>query len=548
MASWLIRALTLGLLAITLPLAARGLYGPRGALVNVRWQPSVDVAERQRLETQWQLVDGQEISPSTWRYDLTAPSEGRLRAIVAHAAVADTHNIDRQRYTIMPEAIRTARRHGLMTAGGAIAVGLVDLLALLLAALAGLCVAVRPSAVPMSRAILPTATAPPRTPQARRVGAIALVLAPAVCLIAFTAVVARMLNAAGDFEAHVEFARQLAETGAMLPHFGYHAVVIMVRALTPADWVAAAGIVTLGGVAGSAAVLAWWLRGALSSSASALLVAAALVPAALCVLQPVLPLDPTRYDAWLFGYFPPNQWHSPTTLFSKPFALLLLGLGPAVVWPVYGTRAGRTLVLTSAALVVMSVLVKPNFIMAFLPALAALAVLNWRRTDWRWLGLSFAAPAVAVLAWQYDLAYSLRAEGDGVVLAPLQVIGFYSPTDPVTLTWRLAASVLFPLTAVACYPSVRADRRVQLGWATFFVGAAFSYLLAEGNDANSGNFLWSGQLAAFVLFAASSVAVLLAAATGGGGASRLSRFALCGSVFVWHVTSGIQHLYSSWFA
>ena len=140
MASWLIRALTLGLLAITLPLAARGLYGPRGALVNVRWQPSADVAERQRLETQWQLVDGQEISPSTWRYDLTAPSEGRLRAIVAHAAVADTHNIDRERYTIAPEAPRTARRHGLMTAGSAIAVGLVDLLALLLGALAGLCV------------------------------------------------------------------------------------------------------------------------------------------------------------------------------------------------------------------------------------------------------------------------------------------------------------------------------------------------------------------------------------------------------------------------
>ena len=328
MASWLIRALTLGLLAITLPLAARGLYGPRGALVNVRWQPSVDAAERQRLETKWQFVDGQEISPSTWRYDLTAPSEGRLRAIVAHAAVADTHNIERQRYTIAPEAIRTARRHGLMTAGGAIAVGLVDLLALLLAALAGLCVAVRPSAVPMSRAIRPTSTAPLRTPQARRAGAIALVLAPGVCLIAFTAVVARLLPVL-DFVRHIEFARHLAETGAMLPHFGYHIVVFAVQALTPADWVAAAGIVTLGGVAGSAAVLAWWLRGALSSSASALLVAAALVPAALFVLQPVLPLDPTRYDAWLFGYFPPNQWHSPTTLFSKPFALLLLGLGPA---------------------------------------------------------------------------------------------------------------------------------------------------------------------------------------------------------------------------
>ena len=319
---------------------------------------------------------------------------------------------------------------------------------------------------------------------------------------------------------------------------------IVVHALTPADWVAAAEIVTLGGVGACAVVVAWWLRGALGTSATALLVAAALVPAALCVLQPILPLDPTRYDAWLFGYFPPNQWHSPTTLFSKPFALLLLGLGPMVVWPAHDTRVGRTRLLTSAALVVMSCLVKPNFIMAFLPALGALAVLNWRHSDWRWLGLSFALPTVAVLGWQFGMA--LDTERGGVILAPLYVIGLRSPTDLVTLGWHLAASVLFPLAAVACFRSVRADRRVQLGWATFLIGAAIAYLLAESTQADHGNFLWSGQLAAFVLFAASAVAVLRAAATGGAGASRLGRFALCGCVFLWHVTSGIQYLYSTW--
>ena len=540
MASWLIRALTLGLLAIILPLAARGLYGAPGAAVNIRWQSSVDAVERQRLETEWQLVDGQEVSPSTWRYDLTAPSEGRLRAIVEHPAVADTHDIDRQRHTVGPEARRTARRHGLITVGGAVAVGHVDRLAMLLGVFAGFFALRRL----MARTGRPIAVAAPPTPRARRAGAIALVLAPGVCLTAFTAVVERMLSVS-DFRGHIEFARQLAETGAMLPHFGYHIVVFAVQALTPADWVAAAGIVTLGGVAGSAAVLAWWLRGALSSSASALLVAAALVPAALFVLQPVLPLDPTRYDAWLFGYFPPNQWHSPTTLFSKPFALLLLGLGPAVVWPAYGTRVGWPRMLTSAALVVMSALVKPNFIMAFLPALGVLAVLHGRRSDWHWLGLGFALPAVAVLAWQY---YALNAEAVGIILAPLHVIGFHAPTDFVTLAWRLVASVLFPLAAVVCFQSVRADRRVQIGWATFLIGAAIGYLLAEGGRADNGNFLWSGQLAAFVLFAATVVAVLRAAAAGGAGASGPGKFALCGGIFLWHVTSGIQHLYVTWLA
>ena len=545
--SWLSRALTLGMFAIILPLAARGLYGPPGASVNIRWQSSVDAAERQRLETEWQLVDGQEVSPSTWRYDLTAPSEVRLHAIVTHAAVADTHNIDRQRYTVAPEARRTARRHGLITVGGAVAVGLVDRLALLLGALAGFFVLVRPSPKLMARTGPPNAVAAPSTPRARREGAIALVLAPAVCLIAYASVVSQMAGKA-DYPSHIEFARQLAETGTLQPHFGYHALVIMVHALTPADWMAAAGIVTLGGVAVCAIVVAWWLREALSTSAPVLLVASALVPAAVLVLQPVLPLDPSQYDASLSGYFPPNQWHSPTTLFSKPFALLLLGLGPMVVWPAHGTRAGRTRILASAALVVMSGLVKPNFIMAFLPALSALAVLHRRHTNWRWLCLSFALPAIAVLAWQYDVAYSRNTEGASVMLAPLLAIGFHSPTDVVTLGWCLAASVLFPLAAVVCFPSVRADRRVQIGWVTFFIGAAFGYLLAEGGRPGHGNFLWSGQLAAFVLFAASAVAVLRAAATGGAGVSRLGRFALCGSIFFWHVASGIQHLYSTWLA
>ena len=186
--------------------------------------------------------------------------------------------------------------------------------------------------------------------------------------------------------------------------------------------------------------------------------------------------------------------------------------------------------------------------MAFLPALSALAVLHWRRTDWRWFGLSFAIPAVAVLGWQYYVVYPLNTEGVGVFLAPLYVIGLRDPNDLVTLVWRLAASVLFPLAAAACFPSVRADRRVQLGWATFFIGAALGYLLAEGSRTGTGNFLWSGQLAAFALFAASTVAVLRDAATGGVVVRRLSQFALCGSVFLWHVASGIQHLDSNWFA
>ena len=136
--AWLISALTLGLLALTLPLAARGLYGPPGAWVHIRWQPSVDTAERQRLETALRLVDGQVVAPTTWRYDLTDFSAHHIRAVVEHPAVEDTHYIDRQQYTLDPEASRTARRHGLIAIGGGVAVGIVDRVATLFAGLAGL--------------------------------------------------------------------------------------------------------------------------------------------------------------------------------------------------------------------------------------------------------------------------------------------------------------------------------------------------------------------------------------------------------------------------
>ena len=70
-----------------------------------------------------------------------------------------------------------------VNSSGAIAVGLADRLALLLVALAGLSVVVKPSAIPILRAMSSSAAAYRLTPPARTMGAIALVLAPGVCLM-----------------------------------------------------------------------------------------------------------------------------------------------------------------------------------------------------------------------------------------------------------------------------------------------------------------------------------------------------------------------------
>ena len=103
-------AVGLVLLAAALPLAARALAGPRGAVVHVRWQPSVTPADRQGLEARFRLADGERLDASTWRYNLIDPSDRNIASLVAEPAAADTHNIDRSSGALDPSAVRTTRR------------------------------------------------------------------------------------------------------------------------------------------------------------------------------------------------------------------------------------------------------------------------------------------------------------------------------------------------------------------------------------------------------------------------------------------------------
>lgn len=130
-------ALVLLLLAACLPFAARAVAGSPGALVHVRWQASLDAAARQALETRFRLDAPERLDDVTWRYDLIDTSGTNIRALVAHPAVADTHEIDRPNFTIASSASRTGHRQrfafgsGLVAAADIIAVSLAALVALM---------------------------------------------------------------------------------------------------------------------------------------------------------------------------------------------------------------------------------------------------------------------------------------------------------------------------------------------------------------------------------------------------------------------------------
>jgi hypothetical protein len=84
----------------------RLVYGWRPADINVRWSPSVDEAQRTQLEARFGLADGMPREGTTWGYSLTDVSRGNVRALVQDPLVEDTHQINRTRFTIWPEATR----------------------------------------------------------------------------------------------------------------------------------------------------------------------------------------------------------------------------------------------------------------------------------------------------------------------------------------------------------------------------------------------------------------------------------------------------------
>lgn len=66
--------------------------------INVRWRP--DVADEQRidLERRFQLIDGRVTEGTTRAYLLADLSTDNIRALIQHASVDDTANLNRRRF------------------------------------------------------------------------------------------------------------------------------------------------------------------------------------------------------------------------------------------------------------------------------------------------------------------------------------------------------------------------------------------------------------------------------------------------------------------
>lgn len=79
--------------------------------VHVRWMPGTPVYKRRALEMRYELTNPGRIGENTFAYDLVDTSRENIEALVRDPAVADTHDIDRSRYTLSPTVPAGSTRH-----------------------------------------------------------------------------------------------------------------------------------------------------------------------------------------------------------------------------------------------------------------------------------------------------------------------------------------------------------------------------------------------------------------------------------------------------
>mgnify|MGYP001240476092 CR=1 FL=1 len=201
------------------------------------------------------------------------------------------------------------------------------------------------------------------------------------------------------------------------------------------------------------------------------------------------------------GQLTPNVWHNPTTIVAMPLAIILF---------FYTCKKLHTLDLKNyfiiSGLVVINLLCKPNYLLAYLPVFIIFLVCKFiKNKDFKVLKgiviISFSS--IAVLICQFLFTYGGNNVSGGIVFAPLAVWGHYSPN----VLASLFLSIAFPLVyAIIYFSKVRVNKSIIFSWAIFIVSLLqFTFLAESGVRGLDGNFGWGCFISLYILFLTTAI-------------------------------------------
>lgn len=343
------------------------------------------------------------------------------------------------------------------------------------------------------------------------------------------------LSIKNDFPAHLAWAENIYSApqkvpGFVIAHAGWEWAVFFTRQLFNTPWINSALVVNLVSVLATIVILYYFLRNKLSALLSGAL------SIGLLLVGPLAAFYPFDHLWYLGGYIWPNIYHNPTFLLLRPFAILQFYFAYEAI---RGKKAAWPAIILAALVSLASAFAKPNYIICLLPALGIIALIRLLRKeaiDWKQLILGIGVPSVAILVWQYLLAFYTNSDSQ-IVFSPFSVMALYSQN----LLPKFFLSIVFPLIVTILYwKDAIKDPRIQLGWLSFAFGAICTYFIADaGILYPQGTFVFSGEITLFILFVS---CIFFLAERKLPEKSTVSRFVILAAGFL-HLLSGIFYYF-----
>jgi hypothetical protein len=340
-----------------------------------------------------------------------------------------------------------------------------------------------------------------------------------------------------DYPTHIGVARLWYRTGTLTyPHFLFHALLNLVHILVP-NFNTAGTIAALATACGLAVVLYALIYATMNRLGHRILRIGLALAATffLLVIGPITVFTWRRHNLYL-GYISPTVYHNPTIAIVKPLAILHFWLFVQIIQDTQRYRS-RVWQVVFTGLSFLTLLAQPNYMLCLVPALIVLMLFRVYRKqpiDWRFFALTVILPAIVVLALHYFHIYYVASavSNSRVIVAPFAVLAQASNN----LLAKFVLSILFPLVVYGLFfKAAQRNLGLNLAWLLFIVGAFQAYFLAEtGNRFVQGNFLWSGQIALFILMVMTVLFLLKQQA-----ARQPARLLVCTFVLALHIISGL---------
>lgn len=340
-----------------------------------------------------------------------------------------------------------------------------------------------------------------------------------------------------DLHLHIRFIEKIDQGRLVVPHFLYHLVVFTVSKVSHLSFHYASCLVLASCIVASMILIERILRNFLRGRYSdyfVLFVSLSLIFVS-AIYFPLINKYPYK------GIWSPNPWHNPTYIAAKPFVLL------SFYWYTLEiTKKAcfekRFSVIRISLLLVICTLIKPNYVLAFIPASILFCFFQSDKIRMFLKTVQLLLPVLIVLLLQYLFTYYYDVKGS----SSIQFCFFdVWQGHAKSLFLAILQATAFPLVAfIVMRPRLSGDKMFFFSWVLFIVGLfIFGFLCETGHRRGHANFAWTYMFCLNILFIYSTIVFLrwISDIPKDNRAFQIKLF-LCSMTFLIHFFSGIYYV------